>query len=175
MSGVTPLAAAARRLYVSCGKRCAALPLGTGASPQLSERSVRRIEPRARRSPRRKIRSASARLSSSTNWRAATYLSIVTSRHSVLTWTSLARVPPVLGRPKRRGRVLGRAEARRHQSITDGPAIASSRNAIPRNELTYPSVAYNLQSCWSFARRSCSREPSLLCSRTTNTPSRKVR
>ena len=42
MHGVTPLADAARRLDVSCGKRRAALPLGTEASPQLSERSVRR-------------------------------------------------------------------------------------------------------------------------------------
>jgi hypothetical protein len=42
MHGVTPLADAARRLDVSCGKRRAALPLAPGASPRLSERAVRR-------------------------------------------------------------------------------------------------------------------------------------
>lgn len=42
--GVTPLADAARRHFVSCGKRRAALPLAHGASPQLSERSVSRAE-----------------------------------------------------------------------------------------------------------------------------------
>jgi hypothetical protein len=41
--GVTPLADAARRLDVSCVKRRAALPLARGATPQLSERSVRWI------------------------------------------------------------------------------------------------------------------------------------
>jgi hypothetical protein len=40
--GVTPLADRARRRLVSCGKRRAALPLGRGASPQLSERAVSR-------------------------------------------------------------------------------------------------------------------------------------
>jgi hypothetical protein len=42
--GVTPLADAARRIDVRCGKRRAALPLAHGASPQLSERSVRRSQ-----------------------------------------------------------------------------------------------------------------------------------
>ena len=48
MHGVTPRADAARRLSVSCGKRRAALPVAHGASPQLSERSVRRTNARRR-------------------------------------------------------------------------------------------------------------------------------
>ncbi len=40
--GVTPLADAARRQIVSCGKRRAACPSAPGASPQLSFRAVRR-------------------------------------------------------------------------------------------------------------------------------------
>jgi len=45
--GVTPLADAARRRDVSCGKRRAALPVAHGASPQLSERSVSQTEERS--------------------------------------------------------------------------------------------------------------------------------